>query len=137
MAHFLKLQSISLLLALTILITIQLLANSGRLSLIMGDASMLIIAIISLASLVLFARIIVKRLKHLAPSPFNLFLYVLWLPYLALFTYGWTRVVPAPNEAAWPGPVVGLFIIGITFTFPIYIGLLHMFARKKGATHTP
>ncbi|TCI65228.1 hypothetical protein [Exiguobacterium sp. SH0S2] len=134
MTHFLKLQSISILLALTSLINIQLLANSGRVSLLMGDASLIIIAITGLASLILFARLIIKRLKHLAPSPFNLFLYVLWLPYLALFTYGWTRIIPPPNEAAWPSPAFGLLIIALTLTFPLYIFIIHMWARSKQQT---
>ncbi|TCI35694.1 MULTISPECIES: hypothetical protein [unclassified Exiguobacterium] len=95
---------------------------------------MIIIAITGLASLILFARLIIKRLKHLAPSPFNLFLYILWLPYLALFTYGWTRVIPAPSEAAWPSPAIGLVIIALVLTFPLYIFIVHMIARSKQPT---
>lgn len=134
MAHFLKLQSISIFLAVLLLLNIQLLANSGRLYLIMGNIYMMFITAIGLASLVLFTRLIVKRIRQLAPSPWNLSLYVLWLLYLALFTYVWTRIIPAPSEAAWPSPAVGLFIIALTFTFPLYVFIVHMVARSKQPT---
>lgn len=134
MAHFLKLQSISILLAVLLLVNIQLLANSGRLYLLMGDAYMLAITMFGLVSLILFTRLIIKRVRQLAPSPWNLSLYVLWLPYLALFTYVWTQIVPAPGEAAWPGPAVGLWIIALTFTFPLYVFIVHMVACSKQRT---
>lgn len=134
MTHFLKLQSISILLAVLLLVNIQLLANSGRLYLLMGDAYMLAITMFGLVSLILFTRLIIKRVRQLAPSPWNLSLYVLWLPYLALFTYVWTQIVPAPGEAAWPGPAVGLLIIALTFTFPLYVFIVHMVACSKQRT---
>lgn len=134
MAHFLKLQSISILLAVLLLVNIQLLANSGRLYLLMGDAYMLAITMFGLVSLIFFTRLIIKRVRQLAPSPWNLSLYVLWLPYLALFTYVWTQIVPAPGEAAWPGPAVGLLIIALTFTFPLYVFIVHMVACSKQRT---
>ncbi|WP_058763588.1 hypothetical protein [Exiguobacterium chiriqhucha] len=134
MAHFLKLQNLSILLALTLLLNIQLLANSERLYLLMGDAYMLAITMFGLVSLILFTRLIIKRIRQLAPSLWNLSLYVLWLPYLALFTFGWTRVIPAPNEAAWPSPAVGLVIIALVLTFPLYIFIIHMIARSKQPT---
>ncbi|WP_070327293.1 hypothetical protein [Exiguobacterium aurantiacum] len=134
MTHFLKLQTISILLAVLLCLNIQLLANSGRLYLIMDHVYMLVIATIGLASLVLFTQVIVKRIRRLAPSPWNLSLYVSWLPYLALFTYGWTRIIPPPNEAAWPSPAFGLLIIALTLTFPLYIFIVHMWARSKQQT---
>lgn len=134
MAHFLKLQNLSILLALTLLLNIQLLANSERLYLLMGDAYMLAITMFGLVSLILFTRLIITRIRQLAPSPWNLSLYVLWLPYLALFTYVWTQIVPAPGEAAWPSPVVGLLIIALTIIFPLYVFIVHMVARSKQPT---
>jgi hypothetical protein len=134
MTHFLNIQTLSIQLALTLFVNIQLLANSERLYLIIGNMYMLVIVSIALASLWLFARLIVKQIRRLAPSPWNLSLYVLWLPYLALFTYVWTRIVPAPNEAAWPSPAVGLLIIALTFTFPLYVFIVHMIARSKQPT---
>lgn len=134
MTHFLKIQTLSILLALTLFVNIQLLANSGRLYLIMGNIYMLVIVSIALASLWLFARLIVKQIRRLAPSPWNLSLYVLWLPYLALFTYVWARIVPAPSETAWPSPAVGLLMIALTFTFPLYVFIVHMVARSKQRT---
>lgn len=131
MTHFLKLQSISILMALVLWINIQLLANSGRLSLWIGDAYIPVIAVAGLLLVVVFARVSVRQIMRLAPSVWNLLIYLLWLPYLALFTYGWTRVIPAPNEAAWPSPAVGLLIIAITLTFPLYIFIVHMIARSK------
>ncbi len=131
MTHFLKLQIISLLLALHLLLNVQLLANSGRLYLLIGDGYVLVVATSVLTLLILFTRVIIKRFRRLAPSPWNLALYVLWLPYLALFTYGWTRFVPAPSEAAWPSPALGLWIIALLFTFPLYIFILHMIARSQ------
>lgn len=92
---------------------------------------MLIIVTIGLASLTLFTRVIIKRFRHLEPSTWNLFLYVLWLPYLVLLTYVWTRVIPAPTEAAWPSPAVGLLMIALAFTFPLYVFIVHMIARSK------
>ncbi|WP_138859449.1 hypothetical protein [Exiguobacterium mexicanum] len=134
MTHFLKVQNLSILLALCLLLNIQLLANSGRIHLLMGDAYFPAITIIGLVSLVLFTRVIIKRVRQLATSTWNLSLYVLWLPYLTLFTYVWTRIVPAPNEAAWPSRVVGLLIIALTFTFPLYVFIVHMVARSKQRT---
>lgn len=134
MTHFLKVQNLSILLALCLLLNIQLLANSGRIHLLMGDAYIPAITIIGLIPLFVFTRLIVKRIRQLAPSPWNLSLYVLWLPYLALFTYVWTRIIPAPSEAAWPSPAVGLFIIALTFTFPLYVLIVHMVARSKQPT---
>ncbi|WP_215190121.1 hypothetical protein [Exiguobacterium sp. s6] len=134
MAHFLKLQSISILLAVLLLLNIQLLANSGRLYLIMGNIYMMVITAIGLVSLVLFTRVIIKRVRQLATSTWNLSLYVLWLAYLTLFTYVWTRIVPAPGEAAWPSRVVGLLIIALTFTFPLYVFIVHIVARSKQRT---
>lgn len=134
MAHFLKLQNLSILLALTLLLNIQLLANSERLYLLMGDAYMLAITMFGLVSLILFTRLIIKRIRQLAPSLWNLSLYVLWLPYLALFTYVWTQIVPTHGEAAWPSPAVGLVIIALVLTFPLYIFIIHMIARSKQPT---
>ncbi|WP_214716403.1 MULTISPECIES: hypothetical protein [unclassified Exiguobacterium] len=134
MAHFLKLQNLSILLALTLLLNIQLLANSERLYLLMGDAYMLAITMFGLVSLILFTRLIIKRIRQLAPSLWNLSLYVLWLPYLALFTYVWTQIVPALGEASWPSPAVGLVIIALVLTFPLYIFIIHMIARSKQQT---
>ena len=134
MTHFLKVQNLSILLALSLLLNIQLLANSGRIHLLTGDAYIPAITIIGLVSLVVFTRLIVKRIRHLAPSPWNLSLYVLWLPYLALVTYVWTRIIPAPSEAAWPSPAFGLMIIALTFTFPLYVFIVHMVARSKQPT---
>ncbi|WP_396129740.1 hypothetical protein [Exiguobacterium mexicanum] len=134
MTHFLKLQATSILLALVILINIQLLANSGRLSLWIGDAYVPVIAVIGLTSLGVFARVTIRQIVQLTPTLWNLSLYLLWLPYLALFTFGWTRVIPAPNEAAWPTPAVGLVIIALVLTFPLYIFIIHMIARFKQQT---
>lgn len=134
MTHFLKLQATSILLALVLLINIQLLANSGRLSLWIGDAYVPVIAVVGLTSLGVFARVTIRQIMRLAPSVWNLSLYLLWLPYLALFTFGWTRVIPAPNEAAWPSPAVGLLMIALTVTFPFYIFIVHMIARSKQPT---
>ncbi|MFN4215274.1 hypothetical protein [Exiguobacterium sp.] len=134
MTNFLKLQSISILLALTLLINIQLLANSGRLYLLIGDGYVLVIAVSGLASLVWFARVLIKLLLLLPMSRWNFFLYILWLPYLALFTYVWTRLVPPPGEAAWPSPVIGLLIIALTLVFPLYVLVVHMISRSKKRT---
>lgn len=134
MTHFLKLQATSILLALVLLINIQLLANSGRLSLWIGDAYVPVIAVIGLTSLGVFARVTIRQIVQLTPTLWNLSLYLLWLPYLALFTFGWTRVIPAPNEAAWPTPAVGLVIIALVLTFPLYIFIIHMIARFKQQT---
>ena len=134
MNHFLKLQALSILLALVLLINIQLLANSGRLSLWIGDAYVPVIAMIGLTSLGVFSRVAIRQIVQLTPTLWNLSLYLLWLPYLALFTFGWTRVIPAPNEAAWPSPAVGLVIIALVLTFPLYIFIIHMIARSKQPT---
>lgn len=134
MNHFLKLQATSILLALVLLINIQLLANSGRLSLWIGDAYVPVIAVIGLTSLGVFSRVAIRQIVQLTPTLWNLSLYLLWLPYLALFTFGWTRVIPAPNEAAWPSPAVGLVIIALVLTFPLYIFIIHMIARSKQPT---
>lgn len=134
MTHFLKLQATSILLALVLLINIQLLANSGRLSLWIGDAYVPVIAVIGLTSLGVFSRVAIRQIVQLTPTLWNLSLYLLWLPYLALFTFGWTRVIPAPNEAAWPSPAVGLVIIALVLTFPLYIFIIHMIARSKQPT---
>lgn len=134
MNHFLKLQATSILLALVLLINIQLLANSGRLSLWIGDAYVPVIAVIGLTSLGVFSRVAIRQIVQLTPTLWNLSLYLLWLPYLALFTFGWTRVIPAPNEASWPSPAVGLVIIALVLTFPLYIFIIHMIARSKQPT---
>ena len=131
MAHFLKLQSISIFLAVLLLLNIQLLANSGRLSLWIGDAYVPVIAVIGLTSIGVFSRVAIRQIVQLTPTLWNLSLYLLWLPYLALFTFGWTRVIPAPNEAAWPSPAVGLVINALVLTFPLYIFIIHMIARSK------
>ncbi|WP_404282850.1 hypothetical protein [Exiguobacterium aurantiacum] len=134
MAHFLKLQSISIFLAVLLLLNIQLLANSGRLSLWIGDAYVPVIAVIGLTSIGVFSRVAIRQIVQLTPTLWNLSLYLLWLPYLTLFTYVWTRIVPAPNKAAWPSRVVGLLIIALTFTFPLYVFIVHMVARSKQRT---
>lgn len=134
MTHFLKLQATSILLALVLLINIQLLANSGRLSLWIANAYLPVIAVTGLTSLGVFSRVAIRQIVQLTPTLWNLSLYLLWLPYLALFTFGWTRVIPAPNEAAWPSPAVGLVIIALVLTFPLYIFIIHMIARSKQPT---
>ncbi|TCI67952.1 MULTISPECIES: hypothetical protein [unclassified Exiguobacterium] len=134
MTHFLKLQATSILLALVLLINIQLLANSGRLSLWIGNAYVPVIAVTGLTSLGVFSRVAIRQIVQLTPTLWNLSLYLLWLPYLALFTFCWTRVIPAPNEAAWPSPVVGLLIIALTIIFPLYVFIVHMVARSKQPT---
>lgn len=134
MTHFLKLQATSILLALVLLINIQLLANSGRLSLWIANAYVPVIAVTGLTSLGVFSRVAIRQIVQLTPTLWNLSLYLLWLPYLALFTHVWTQIVPAPGEAAWPSPVVGLLIIALTIIFPLYVFIVHMVARSKQPT---
>lgn len=115
----------------TLFLIIQSLANVGRLRLLAGAATRPLLFISGLLVLFLATGRINRLIRRLRPSVWNSLLYVLWFPYLALFTYSWTRIIPAPDEAAWPSPVVGLFIIVITLMFPLYIGCVHLLARSK------
>ncbi|MCT4776790.1 MULTISPECIES: hypothetical protein [Exiguobacterium] len=131
MKQFLLIHRISVLLGLTLCLAIQLFANSGRLVLLVRDAAWPILCFLLFILLLVAAKLIIRFIQRLRPSTWNVFLYVLYFPYLFLFTYGWTRIIPAPNEAAWPSPAVGLFIIALTFTFPLYVFIVHMVARSK------
>jgi hypothetical protein len=120
---------------LTLFLIIQSFANVGRLRLLTGEATWPLLFISGLLLLFLATGRINRLIRRLRPSLWNSLLYVLWFPYVALFTYSWTRVIPAPDEAAWPSPAVGLFIIGITLMFPFYIGFVHLLARTRGVAN--
>lgn len=134
MNKFARLNTISALYALVLLIQIEPMINVYRIARVsnwpIGTVNIMIlfinfaVFIVSTVIFYLFTR------KYLNAGKLRCFSTVLWIPYFAMFNYCFISLFPVTNPGDDPAPVLGLIIIGIFFIYPFYIALINAASSK-------
>lgn len=135
MKYFLKLNTVSILYAIMIFISIELMFNTYRLSRLTGwdlntviTRSMITIGIVFIIGTIL--TIFLSR-KWLKGRKANYWTIILWIPYFALFVYSIAKFFPVIDRGDIPNPGVGLVAIGLLISFPIYILFIHFISLNR------
>ncbi|MGD6965720.1 hypothetical protein ACQCVP_04775 [Rossellomorea vietnamensis] len=132
MNYFLKLNGISIIYAITILIPIQLVLNVYRLTRITEWNIQTVNKIIGLTSLLAFLvfslLLFFLTRKWLSGGKARYLTVVLWLPYYVLFAFLFATLFPITHNGDIPNPASGLLIIGAFIVYPLYIMAMNFFA---------
>ncbi|OEH91163.1 hypothetical protein [Bacillus solimangrovi] len=125
MKYFLKLNVVSMLYAMMMLVPIELVVNVYRISRwttwdidFVMNLSYVIIIVEVIAGTMLIIFLTKKWLDGRMASFWNL---VLWLPYLILFAYIIAKLFPMTYRGDTPNPAMGLLIMGGLLVYPFYI----------------
>ncbi|MGY0692021.1 hypothetical protein ACW2QC_04410 [Virgibacillus sp. FSP13] len=123
MKFFVKLNIISILYALMIVVPFELMLNVYRISRVtslnIGTVNMLI----GIAVIVgfIFGTILLCFLTKKWRRKANYWTVILWVPYFVLFVYIFVTLFPITYGGDEPNPVTGLLAIAALIVFPIYI----------------
>ncbi|OXM14610.1 hypothetical protein CGZ75_16955 [Paenibacillus herberti] len=128
MTPFIRLNFISATYAFGIFVVIELLANTYRIIRLTDnrldfDGVVVLIVIFIIAASILFYWATKKIMKGLKIRYFSL---ILWLPYLALFIYGFAVLFPLTNPGEKPVPVIGLLVLAGVIVYPLYLLLINV-----------
>ncbi|UJF27958.1 hypothetical protein [Planococcus sp. 107-1] len=147
MKQFWKLNAVSMLYALMIVIPIELMVNVYRISRV---ADLEIGTVNSLTGIILLLEVTLGTLlfykliqKWLGRKNSNYWTVILWLPYFVLYLYGFATLFPISYGGDMPNPASGLMIIAGLFIYPFYILILTSAAlpidyeKKDGKHSTP
>ncbi|MEI2665800.1 hypothetical protein [Rossellomorea sp. LJF3] len=125
MNYFIKINVVSLLYALMILVPVELMVNGYRLTRLTGweretvmDVSGFMIVAIFLIGTVFLYFLTGKWMEGRRASYWTA---VLWFPYFLLFMYVIATFFPTKYGGDAPNPAAGLLIIGALVTFPFYV----------------
>ncbi|CRK84743.1 hypothetical protein [Neobacillus massiliamazoniensis] len=135
MKHFIKLNMVSILYALMILVPIELMANVYRISRLTGwnigtvsRLSSVTIVVVSIFGTILLFYLTKKWLKS---RKANFWTVILWIPYFVLFSYIIASQFPTTYGGDAPNPVTGLLAIGALIIFPIYILIINFIGYEN------
>jgi hypothetical protein len=129
MKYFLRLNVVSILYSLMILVPIELMANVYRISRLTGwnigtvsaFSSVIIVVVFIFGSVLLFYL----TKKWLESRKANFWTVILWIPYFVLFTYIIASLFPTTYGGDAPNPSTGLLAIGALMVFPIFILIIN------------
>lgn len=134
MNYFTRLNIISALYALVLLIEIEPMGNIYRITRVTNWPISIVNRLIFIFNLVvfIFSTVIFYLFtrKYLCTGKLRYLLTVLWIPYFAIFTYIFSSLFPITNPGDDPVPVLGLIIIGIFLIYPFYIALINAISSK-------
>ncbi|WP_404328600.1 hypothetical protein [Mesobacillus maritimus] len=137
MKTFFKINGISILYALMLLIPIELLLNVLRISRITGwnlNVVWMVMGISAVVSFILLSSIIFYFTKKLLNNRKSSFWSVLlWLPYHILFIFIFASLFPVTNPADEGGPGDGIIILGFLFFYPFIVFVLNSFSAYTSA----
>jgi amino acid transporter len=129
MNYFIKINVVSLLYALIILVPVELMVNVYRLTRLTGwemetvmDVSGFMVVAILLMGTVFLYFITGKWMEGRRASYWTS---ILWFPYFLLFTYVIATFFPTTYGGDAPNPAAGLVLIGALVAFPIYVLVLN------------
>ncbi|MCC5803632.1 hypothetical protein [Rossellomorea vietnamensis] len=125
MNYFIKINVVSLLYALMILVPVELMVNGHRLTrltgwemeMVMNVSGFLIVAILLMGTVFLYFL----TGKWMEGRRASYWTAVLWFPYFLLFTYIIATFFPTTYGGDAPNPAAGLVMIGALVTFPFYV----------------
>ncbi|MGM0901621.1 MAG: hypothetical protein ACQEXB_11080 [Bacillota bacterium] len=137
MKTFFKINGISILYALMLLIPIELLINVSRIGRIMGwnlNTVWKVIGISAVVSFILLSSIIFYLTKKgLNNRKASFWSVLLWIPYHILFIFIIASLFPIKNPADEGGPGDGIIILGLIFIYPFIVFVLNAFSVYSSA----
>lgn len=129
MNYFLKLNVVSILYALMVLIPFELMANVYRISRLTGWSIGTVSKLSSVTFVVvyIFGTVLVFFLtkKWLQSRKANFWTVILWAPYFVLFAYIIASLFSTTYGGDAPNPGTGLLEIGALMVFPIFILIIN------------
>ncbi len=136
MNYFLKLNLMSILYALMILVPIELMVNVYRLSRRTGlgigtvnDVNGFLILTELILGTVLFYLLIKNWLDNRNASYWTA---ILWFPYFILFVYAIAKLFPPAYGGDTPNPATGFVVIGMMISYPFYILVMNFLGLTSG-----
>lgn len=135
MKTFGKLNIISALYALVLVIQIQPMANINRIFRITNwsiSAVYMLIAMFNLIILIIstIVFLFITR-KYLSQVKLRFLLTLLWIPYYVIITLIYNSFTPIIVRGEGPGPVVGLLFIVIFLSYPFYIAFINLISSHS------
>ncbi|WP_155922145.1 hypothetical protein [Bacillus sp. EB01] len=128
--RFLKLNAISLIYAIMMLIPAEFILNTYRIQRITGWSfkTLDIISLVSIGTVAIVGTGLVYFLtkKWFSDSYIRFWTMLLWLPYHILLIYLTSNLLPFSYEGDNPSPATGLLMLGALFFYPFYILLVNM-----------
>ena len=129
MNYFIKINVVSLLHALMILVPVELMVNGHRLTrltgwemeTVMNAIEFMIVAIFLMGTVFLYFL----TGKWMEGRRASYWTAVLWFPYFLLFTYIIATFFPTTYGGDAPNPAAGLVMIGALVTFPFFVLVLN------------
>ncbi|CAN7549388.1 hypothetical protein [Rossellomorea sp. LjRoot5] len=129
MNYFVKLNVVSMIYALMILVPVELMVNVYRLTrltswemgVVMDVSGFLIVAIFLMGTVFLY----LLTWKWMEGRRASYWTSVLWFPYFLLFTYVIATFFPTTYGGDAPNPATGLVLIGALVAFPFYVLVLN------------
>lgn len=135
MKYFIKLNVVSILYALMILVPIELMVNVYRISRLTEWNIGTVNIFISVTTIVvcIFGTILLFFLTKwwMKGRKANFWTVILWVPYFVLFVYLIASLFPTTYGGDAPNPVTGFLAIGALIIFPIYIVIINLLGYKN------
>ena len=130
-----KLNIISALYALILVIQIQPIANINRIFRITNWSVSAVYILIAMFNLIIFIISTIVFLfitkKYLSQVKLRFLLMLLWIPYYVVITLIYNFFTPIIVKGEGPGPVVGLLFIGIFLSYPFYIAFINSISTRS------
>jgi len=130
MKTFGKLNIISALYALVLVIQIQPMANINRIFRITNWSFSTVYMLIAIFNIIIFIISTIVFLfftrKYLSQVKLRFLLTLLWIPYYVIITLIYNLFSPITIRGEGPGPVVGLLFIVIFLSYPFYIAFINL-----------
>jgi hypothetical protein len=125
-----KLNIISALYALVLVIQIQPISNINRIFRITNWSVSAVYILIAMFNLFIFiistiVFLLITR-KYLSQVKLRFLLTLLWIPYYVIITLIYNSFTPIIVRGEGPGPVVGLLFIVIFLSYPFYIAFINL-----------
>ena len=130
-----KLNIISALYALILVIQIQPIANINRIFRITNWSVSAVYIVIAMFNIIIFiistiAFLLITR-KYLSQVKLRFLLMLLWIPYYVVITLIYNFFTPIIVKGEGPGPVVGLLFIVIFLSYPFYIAFINSISTRS------
>ena len=129
-----KLNIISALYALILVIQIQPIANINRIFRITNWSVSAVYILIAMFNLIIFIISTIVFLfitkKYLSQVKLRFLLMLLWIPYYVVITLIYNFFTPIIVKGEGPGPVVGLLFIVIFLSYPFYIAFINSISTR-------
>ncbi|WP_404454981.1 hypothetical protein [Oceanobacillus kapialis] len=135
MKYFLKLNVVSILYAVMVVVPIELMVNVYRISRVTNWEINTVITVLSLTIIgeVIAGTVLLSFLtkKWMGGRKGNYWTVILWVPYFILFAYIVANAFPITYEGDAPNPAVGLLIIGGMLAYPFNILVINYLSSPR------